>query len=281
MIRPPRPMVLWSYLLLSVPATASFEKVLAPLDSDAAGSRAESSDTDGELDDATTAVNESHERAAAKPLVQVGADEIDLLAELERQLVEKTQPAGQLRLIPVSPLPSLPRSAQLPAVELIDHPSRIATTSVLLRFRLSDGERVLGSFAASFRVQLVAEVWTPARRLSPGEVLGVSDVVRREVDLIRESKAITADTAIFGEYELARAVAPERSLTWNDLVPRSLVRKGQVVEVVANEGMLSISMKGQATRNGTRGEVINVRNLESKREFPAEVIDENKVRVQF
>jgi flagella basal body P-ring formation protein FlgA len=40
-------------------------------------------------------------------------------------------------------------------------------------------------------------------------------------------------------------------------------------------------MKGQATRSGALGDVVVVRNLESKREFSAEVIDENKVRVRF
>jgi flagella basal body P-ring formation protein FlgA len=40
-------------------------------------------------------------------------------------------------------------------------------------------------------------------------------------------------------------------------------------------------MKGQATRSGALGEVVTIRNLESLREFAAEVVDENTVRVQF
>jgi flagellar basal body P-ring formation protein FlgA len=47
------------------------------------------------------------------------------------------------------------------------------------------------------------------------------------------------------------------------------------------QGNLRITMKGQAVRNGALGEIVTIRNLESKRDFSAEVIDENKVRVRF
>jgi flagella basal body P-ring formation protein FlgA len=128
---------------------------------------------------------------------------------------------------------------------------------------------------------VLADVWMPAQRISPGTVLGATEVVTREVDLVRESRAVVADPSLFGRYEIARAASPDRPLTWNDLTARALVRKGQLVDVVANEGLLSVSMKGQATRSGALGEVVVIRNLQSKREFSAEVIDENKVRVRF
>lgn len=267
-------MVLWSYLLLGHAVEgASLEDVLAPVTETAATA----------TENATPAlvVASAGDQVATQPLVEPGVDQLDLLAELERQLTDKLQPAGQIRLSPVSALPEPPRTAVLPVVELVEFPSRIVTNSLLLRFRLVDGGRVLGLHAVTFRVQMLAEVWVPSQRLSPGEALSADDVVTREVDLVRESRAVPADRTLFGRYEIARAVTPDRPLTWNDLAPRALVRKGQLVDVVANEGLLSISMKGQATRSAALGEVVVVRNLESKREFSAEVIDENKVRVRF
>jgi len=264
-------MVLWSYLLLGHAVEgASLESVLAPVTESPAATEAEPA----------RVVAPAGDQAAAQPLVQPGVDQLDLLAELERQLTDKLQPAGQLRLSPVSPLPEV-RAVTMPAVELVEFPSRVVSNSVLLRFRLVDNERVLGLHAVTFRVQILAEVWVPVQRLSPGEAFSADDVVTREVDLVRESRAVPADRTLFGRYELARAVTPDRPLTWSDLTPRALVRKGQLVDVVANEGLLSISMKGQATRSAALGEVVVVRNLESKREFSAEVIDENKVRVRF
>ena len=57
--------------------------------------------------------------------------------------------------------------------------------------------------------------------------------------------------------------------------------EGQVVEVVAQNGMLAISMKALALENGTTGEQIRLRNLESRREINGEVINENKVHIRF
>lgn len=267
-------MVFWSYLLLSHSTEgASIESVLAPLEAVPATAGLAISDA---LPAATT-----EEAPVPAALVEAGADELDLLAELERQLSLRVQPAGQLRLFPIARLPELPASARLPEVELVEAPVRLTSSSVLLRFRLTDGERTLGLHAATFRVQVLAEVWMPAQRLTPGTILSAGEVVTREVDLVREARAVPADPSLFGRYEITRALTPDRALTWQDLAPRALVRKGQLVDVVATEGLLSVSMKGQATRSGALGEVVVVRNLESKREFSAEVIDENKVRVRF
>lgn len=267
-------MVLWSYLLLGLPVSASLERVLAPLGT---GGEASAAVDTGAGGDAVA----NAETDAERPLVEPSVDELDLLAELERQLSGKLQPAGRLRLIPVAPLPRLARSAALPEVDLFDAPPRLGASSILLRYRFLEGGRCSSTHATAFRVQVMAEVWVPVRRLATGTPLQASDVVAREVDIVREPKAVPADAAVFGRWELVRAAGPDRALSWGDLVPRALVRKGHVVDVIAQQGLLTVSMKGQATRSGALGEVVVVRNLESKREFSAEVIDENKVRVHF
>jgi flagella basal body P-ring formation protein FlgA len=217
----------------------------------------------------------------AMPRLAAAFDELDLVAELERLLSDRLQPAGRLRLIPLSRVPETTGFATLPTISLIDHPSRLTTSSTVLRFQLSDDAQTYGPYAVSFRVQILADVWLSRRRLNPGEELNPADFSTREADLVREPKAVPADAKIFGRYEIARAVATERPLQWSDLAPRALVQKGGIVDVVANDGRLFISMKGLATRGGALGDSITIRNLESKREFAAEVIDENRVRVHF
>lgn len=270
-------MVIWSYLLFgSAAGAASLEDVLAPVAQiPAAATAGDSGAGSANVDPAL------REPPAPRPLVHPGMDQLDVLAELERQLTDRLQPAGRLRLLPLVPLPEMPANAVAPVVELVEAPSRLVSSSLLLRFRYTDGDRQLGLHAVTFRVQVLAEVWVPAERLTPGDVLVAEDLVTREVDLVREPRAVPADRSFLGRYEIARAASPDRPLTWNDVAPRALVRKGQLVEVVGSQGLLSISMKGQATRSGALGEIVVIRNLDSKREFSAEVIDENKVRVHF
>lgn len=269
-------MVLWSYLLLGASAPASVESVLAPVDGPYTGASAAVAAPAPDSAGIASAAPEP-----AKPMVQVGADEIDLLATLEQALADKFQPTGQLRLIPVSSLPRLEAGAAQPEIELVDTPARLNAGTMLVRFRLRAKDGSSEIHLLSFRAEVIGDVWYTQRRAVAGELLSQIELTTREIDILREPKAVPADPALMGRYELARPIAESRPITWNDITPRALVHKGQMVEVVAIEGSLRISMKGQAVRSGALGETVTVRNLESKRDFSAEVIDENKVRVHF
>jgi flagella basal body P-ring formation protein FlgA len=72
-----------------------------------------------------------------------------------------------------------------------------------------------------------------------------------------------------------------RPLTRRDVIERPVVRKGQLVEVVAQQGALNLSMKALALESGAAGDLIKLRNLESRREFCGQVLHESKVQVQF
>lgn len=268
-------MVIWSYLLIGASAPASVESVLAPVEGPCAPAAASIAAAPA-ADPVAPIAGDTVRR-----LVQIGADELDLLAALEQTLADKFQPAGRLRLIPVSAMPRLEPGAELPSIELVDAPSRLNAGTMLLRYRLVERDGSSRLHILSFRAEVLADVWFAQRRVAAGELLADLELTTREVDLLREPKAVPADPALLGRYEVARALSEARPITWTDITPRALVRKGQIVEVVAMQGNLRISMKGQAVRSGALGETVTVRNLESKRDFSAEVIDENKVRVHF
>jgi len=59
------------------------------------------------------------------------------------------------------------------------------------------------------------------------------------------------------------------------------VRRGQMVEVVAQSGSVSVSLKGLAMQDGTRNEIIRIRNLQSNREFSAEVTGPNRAVIRL
>ena len=72
-----------------------------------------------------------------------------------------------------------------------------------------------------------------------------------------------------------------RPLTCKDIALAPMVRKGAVVEVVAGDGNLSISMKGLAMGTGGMGDSITIRNLDTRKDFQARVVNRNSVRVAF
>ncbi|WP_035256916.1 flagellar basal body P-ring formation chaperone FlgA [Desulfatirhabdium butyrativorans] len=60
-----------------------------------------------------------------------------------------------------------------------------------------------------------------------------------------------------------------------------VVKRNDIVTLLAEKGMLRITAKGEVRENGRRGERIRVINLDSNKEIYARVIDANTVRVEF
>jgi flagella basal body P-ring formation protein FlgA len=56
-----------------------------------------------------------------------------------------------------------------------------------------------------------------------------------------------------------------------------VVRRGQSVEAIARSGALSVSMRVEAMEEGAPGQLIRIRNPQSRREMRGKVQDENTV----
>ncbi len=160
-----------------------------------------------------------------------------------------------------------------------EYPS-VPTSSMLLRCRvLADGANV-GDYTVTFRAALWRDAWVARSPLTSGAIFDATQLDSRRTDLFRERDALPAvvgdNTFIF-----ARGVQAGRLLTWHDVARRPLVRKGDLVEVTASEGPLVLTLKALAMQNGAQGEAITVRNPDSRKDFTAFVIDENRVQVRF
>ena len=60
-----------------------------------------------------------------------------------------------------------------------------------------------------------------------------------------------------------------------------LIKRGALVRILAEGPGFIVSAVGEARADGHRGEIIKVRNLSSKKEVFAQVVDEKTVRVNF
>ena len=143
------------------------------------------------------------------------------------------------------------------------------------------GDQSIGEWKIPVRAQLAQDVWVATRRLARGETPEATDLEKRRLDVLAERQTpISAHNPLEG-YEIAQSVAAGQPLTWRDLSPRTLVRRGQVVNVVAGDGPFTISMKALATQDGANGAMVRVRNLTSQRDIDAQVVGEGKVQVRF
>lgn len=217
-------------------------------------------------------------RAADQPPMVPFAQDA-FVSTLTRELASHFNLEGDLQLELLrawAPPQTLARDWQ---VIITEYPS-IATAAMLLRCRiLADGEPS-ADLTVTLRAALWRDAWAARQPLPHNATFDPSMLEVRRVDLLRDRDALPAAVGD-SSYMFARAVHAGRIVTWRDIARRPLVKKGDMVEVNAAEGSLIISMKALALQNGAHGEAVTLRNLESRKDFTAFVIDENRVQVRF
>ena len=124
-------------------------------------------------------------------------------------------------------------------------------------------------------VALTKTVLTRGNRLVP------DSLASRSMDILKLGLGFVRTDARLNGYQVATNLKPGAMLKWNHLSKVILVHKGQVVNVFASGKGIYVEMKGQALEDGVEGSFVRIRNLSSKREFQAKVLNENSVKVYF
>lgn len=222
---------------------------------------------------------------ATAPAEKTYSEDAILASEVQeaitKELAAHLRIAGDLSLVALRDLPDLSGYSHPFVVQLNNAPANLSRGNILLRFQVENAKGVLGEWTVPFRAHLLSEVWYPRTHLRRGELASPSDFESRPVDLLGEPNAVPASLESLLRHEYARDIVPGKPLKWSDLVERSLVRKGDVVEVSAVSGLLAITMRAVARQDGSDGDLILLQNLDSSKQFSARVIGENRVEVIF
>lgn len=206
----------------------------------------------------------------------------DLLNAIEEEVQRSVRPVGEVTLSPLRSLPNLLEYSQPFNVRVSGIPVRLSRSSTMnLNIQVENDEGVVGNWALTFRPHLVSEAWFAKGHLRRGDLGSESDFETRRVDLLVEPDAVNANLDVLRKHEYSRDLHPGNPLKWSDLNERSLVKKGQVVDVKAYQGMIAISMRAKAQEDGVLGDVVFLRNLDSSKDFSGEVIGEGRVQVTF
>lgn len=80
--------------------------------------------------------------------------------------------------------------------------------------------------------------------------------------------------------QASRFINAGQILTYADLKKESVVKRGQIVKVLAGTKEIEVSMSGQVEEMGAIGDIVKVRNVDSQKVFAAKVIDRGVVRIE-
>jgi flagella basal body P-ring formation protein FlgA len=186
---------------------------------------------------------------------------------------------GELQLELLRAWTAPARTARVWTIEVAEYPNVMASSLLARCHLLADGQ-VAGEVTVTLHAALWRDAWSARQPLPANGTFDPALLETRRVDFLRERDALPAQVGDH-EFMFARAIQPNRLLTWHDVIRRPLVRKGDYVEVAAIDGLLQITMRGLAMESGAQGDMVIIRNPESKKDISAQVVAENRVQIRF
>lgn len=142
-------------------------------------------------------------------------------------------------------------------------------------------DRLAGKIKMSGNVQLFGNVLSAARPLKRGSVLTRQDLEVSKRNITMLGTDIAKDPALVVGKQLKTSLQPGRLLYTSHLKPPQIIKRGDMVVILADSGRIQVSVQGKARSSGALGDLIKVKNMMSRKEIYAKVINQDEVQVEF
>ncbi len=130
------------------------------------------------------------------------------------------------------------------------------------------------------QIKVVREVVLLGRDVARGEILSANDFVLEERDIASEVRGYVRDPGRFVGHRAKRRLSRGEVLTQRMVVGSALVRKGEMVTIVAKAGGIQVHGSGVVLKDAMRGHTVRVRSS-SGRVIEAEVVGKGMVQVHI
>jgi flagella basal body P-ring formation protein FlgA len=134
---------------------------------------------------------------------------------------------------------------------------------------------------ATATIEIFTNVVVTKKPLGRHKPITEDDIEIRKMDLAQLPSGVITDPEVILGQRTRRAIGSHTVLRSNLVEFPPLVKRGDVVVILAETGGLKITTLGQVKKKGRFGERIPVMNFDSKKVLYARVLDSNTVRVEF
>lgn len=143
-----------------------------------------------------------------------------------------------------------------------------------------DGQPVRKLWADA-TIAVLADVVTVIRPLGKHQHIELADLalVRRDLAQLPVDTVSRIEDAL--GHRTTRPIYPHTVLQSGMMVAPPMVRRGDIVRIVANAGPMTITATGKVKQQGSKGEMVRVTNMDSNRVITARVIGPGAVEVDF
>lgn len=133
--------------------------------------------------------------------------------------------------------------------------------------------RLVAAATVKLDIKLYREILVAARPIAAWEILTADSLQRERRDVGKlASGYITDEQKVLG-LAARRSLTPGAVITDSVLAKPVLIRRGQLIAIIARSGGIEVVAAGQALQDGAEGQVIRVQNIQSKKILSAQVLD--------
>lgn len=147
------------------------------------------------------------------------------------------------------------------------------------------GVRCLSSTPWQIYIPVQVKAFGPTiitkRPLSRGTIIHANDLSIATRELSRAIDGYFTSLEEVEGMEIRYSLANGSIIGPKALKPRYLVKRGDIVTILAESNGLQIRVKGTALMDGFRGQFIRIKNTRSKRELQGEVVASRTVRIDL
>lgn len=134
---------------------------------------------------------------------------------------------------------------------------------------------------ATATVEVFTNVVVTKKPLGRHKPITEDDIEMQKLDLAKLPSDVITDPEVVLGQRTRRAIGSQTVLRSNLVEFPPLVKRGDVVVIIAESAGLKISALGQVKKKGRLGDRIPVMNFDSKKILYARVVDSNTVKIDF
>lgn len=167
------------------------------------------------------------------------------------------------------------------SLKITEMPTSGVSPSFICRFEIFAAEVSAGSFQQPLGAKVWKEIFVARSNLGRGQSLRDADITMERRDILNNRDYLTTLPLEDPHVEFKENVQAGSQITARTLRLRTVIKRGRVVDAVAQDDALTISARAEALEDGVPGQLVRVRNIRSKKEFKGKVKDEQTVVVVF
>jgi len=207
------------------------------------------------------------------------SDLLQLLAATLQQ--DSVKDRGELELRLAQPWKTRNVPDEPLTLKVLDLPTLGVTPMFVVRFELRTAHGSLGVWQLPVQAHVWREVWVARSALQRGEFVSDADITRERRDVLAVHEPLAEFAAGDTSLLLAEPLQTGSLLLARSVKVRPVIHRGQAADALVQDGALSITLKVEVLEDGVSGQIVRVRNVQSRRDIRGKVLNEKTILVSL